>query len=356
MSMSIKKILERIVPADKNILDLAKKRTASLLMPRRALGELHDISEKLCAVCGTLSPDVAKKAFIVFAGDHGVVAEGVSAYPQEVTSQMINAFISGKAGISVLAGMLKAQVFVVDAGVAGDIGPEIAKDKRFFDRKIARGTKNFAEGPAMTRAQAEQALMTGFELAKNLFEEGVTMLGLGDMGIGNTTAASAIGAVFTGKSVEEMTGRGTGVDDDRYRHKCAVIEKAIEVNRPDKKDALDVLSKLGGFEIGCISGAALAGACHKKAIVIDGLISTAGALIAHGLSPTVSDYLFAGHESEEQGHRHELAHLGLKPILRLGMRLGEGTGAALAMHIIEAASRVIQDMGTFEDMGVSGAL
>jgi nicotinate-nucleotide--dimethylbenzimidazole phosphoribosyltransferase len=356
MSMTIKEICSKVTPPDEAVLEEARKRTASLLMPERALGELHAVSEKLCALSGTLTPDVKRKAFLVFAGDHGVVAEGVSAYPQEVTAQMIKAFISGKAAINVLAGMIGAEVFVVDAGVATDIDAQIKKDKRFFDRKTARGTRNFAEGPAMARNEAEKALIAGFELASDVFGEGVAMLGLGDMGIGNTTAASAIGAAVTGRPLEEMTGKGTGIAEETLRHKREVIKKAIEVNRPDRKDALDVLSKVGGFEIAGIAGAALAGAVHKRVVVIDGLISTAGALVAHGLCPAVSAYLFAGHESEEPGHKHMLSHLGLRPLLRLGMRLGEGTGAALAMHLIVSASRIIQDMGTFEDMGVSGAL
>jgi len=356
MPMSVEKIVSGIAAPDEKILELAKKRTAALLMPKRALGELHGISEKLCAICGALTPDVQKKAFLVFAGDHGVVEEGVSAYPPEVTAQMIKAFISGKAAINVLAKMVGAQVFVVDAGVAAEIGSEIKEDGRFFDRKVREGTRNFTKGPAMTPEDARRSFIAGFELAKDLFGNGVAMLGLGDMGIGNTTSASAIGAALTGRQVEEMTGRGTGIDDERYRRKCAVVKKAIEVNKPDKNDPLDVLSKVGGFEIGGIAGAVLAAAYYKKPAVIDGLICTAGALIAYGLCPAVAGYLFAGHESREQGHRHMLSHMGLKPILRLGMRLGEGTGAALAMHIIESSSRIIQDMGTFEDMGVSEAL
>ena len=206
----------------------------------------------------------------------------------------------------------------------------------------------------MTPEQAYKAILTGFELASSLFDRGIDLLGTGDMGIGNTTASAAIGAAITGKSIADMVGPGTGIDDAGIQRKREAIRRGMEINRPDPRDGLDVLAKMGGFEIGGIAGIMLAGAYHRKPVVVDGFISTAGALIAHSLSPAVAGYLFAGHCSEEPGHRHMLAHLKLPPILDLGMRLGEGTGAALAMSVIEAAVRVLTEVMTFAEAGVPG--
>jgi nicotinate-nucleotide--dimethylbenzimidazole phosphoribosyltransferase len=219
-------------------------------------------------------------------------------------------------------------------------------------RKIGRGTRNLARGPAMSLEEALKAVLTGFELASSLIKKGVDLLGTGDMGIGNTTPSAAIGAVLTGKSIEEMVGRGTGIDDAGLSRKREAIRRGIDLNRPDARDGLDVLAKVGGFEIGGIAGIVLAGAHHRKPVVVDGFISTAGALIAHSLCPAVADYLFAGHCSEEPGHRHMLEYLKLAPILNLGMRLGEGTGGALAMSVIEAGLKVMTEVLTFAEAGV----
>ena len=351
--MNLAEIISDIEGVDKDYIDQATRRTARLVMPQRALGELHIIGERLCGIGRTLTPSVNKKAFLVMAGDHGIAASDVSAYPQVVTGEMVKTFLRGGAGINVLARQLGAHVIVMDVGIIPDISPQISKEGYLIVRKIARGTNDFSKGPAMTQEQAESAILNGYEVAKDLFEEGVEILGTGDMGIGNTSPSSAIGAVMTGTPVERMTGRGTGIDDSCFQRKCEAIEKGIEINNPKPDDPRDVLSKVGGFEIGAIAGAILAAAFFKKPVVIDGFISGAGALIAHGLCPNVSDYLFAGHRSAEQGHQIMLDHLGLSPILDLGMRLGEGTGAALAMHIIEAGALIINEVLTFEEAEVS---
>ena len=351
---TLMEVIAGIEPVDPVWIERARDRTAALLMPARALGRLHGIAEQLCGIRCSLQPGVGHKAFLVMAGDHGIVAEGVSAYPQEITGEMIKAFMAGGAAINILAGQVGADIHVVDMGIISD--PDLSSltsRHRFSARKVARGTANFVDGPAMNRVQAEKAIMTGFELATDLFEGGVDILGTGDMGIGNTTPSAAIGAVITGTALDTMVGRGTGIDDRTLARKREVIRLGIERNRPDATDGLDVLSKVGGFEIGGIAGCVLAGAFHRRPVVIDGFISTAGALIAAALAPAVVDSILAGHCSEEPGHRLMLQHLGLKPILDLGMRLGEGTGGALAMSIIEAAVRIFSDMLTFEQAGIS---
>jgi nicotinate-nucleotide--dimethylbenzimidazole phosphoribosyltransferase len=351
--MNLSEIISGIEGIDKDFIDQAKNRTGQLVMPQRALGELHVIGERLCGIGRTSKPSVGKKAFLVMAGDHGIAGSGVSAYPQAVTGEMVKTFLRGGAGINVLSRQLGAQVIVMDVGIIPDIAPQTSEGGRLIISKVAKGTHDFSQGPAMTRDQAESSISKGYEAAKGLFDEGVELLGTGDMGIGNTSPSTAIGAVITKTLVERMTGRGTGVDDKGFQNKWKTIEKGIELNDPKADDPVDVLSKVGGFEIGAIAGAILAAAFSKKPMVIDGFISGAGALIAHGLCPIVTDYLFAGHQSEEQGHKIMLDHLGLYPILDLGMRLGEGTGAALAMHIIEAGARIINEMSTFEEAGVT---
>lgn len=351
--MKLSDIIEGIGGVEQGFIEQARQRTAQLVMPFRALGELHSIGERLCGIERTLLPSVEKKAFLVMAADHGIAASGVSAYPQVVTGEMVKTFLRGGAGINVLARQIDAQVTVVDVGIIPDLDPESYSDRRLIVNKIAKGTNNFSKGPSMTKEQAQAAIMVGFEAAGRLFNEGIEVLGTGDMGIGNTTPSSAIGSVMTGAKVEDVTGRGTGLDDDGLHRKCDVITSAIALNNPDPNDPVDVLSKVGGFEIGAIAGSILAAAFFKKPVVIDGFISGAGALIAYTLCPTVKDYMFASHQSEERGHKVILDYMGLSPILDLGMRLGEGTGAALAMTIIEAAARIIREVSTFEEAGVS---
>jgi nicotinate-nucleotide--dimethylbenzimidazole phosphoribosyltransferase len=353
-SKELREIIQGIRPLDEEWVRKARARTARLVMPTRALGRLHEVSERLCGILRTLDPCVQRKAVVVMAGDHGVVSEGVSAYPQEITGEMVRTFVSGGAGINAIARHVGAEVWVVDMGVIPDLAPSRKGDReRLVIRKIGHGTANFTSGPAMTLEQAEKAILEGFRFSSPLLEEGVHILGTGDMGIGNTTPSTAVGAVLTGTDIHRMVGRGTGLDDEGLKRKREVIRRGIEVNGPDPASGLDVLSKVGGYEIGGIAGCILAGAYHRKPVVIDGLISTAGALVAHALCPHVADYLFAGHCSEEPGHRIMLSYLNLRPILDLGMRLGEGTGAALAMGIIEAAVKVFREVLTFEEAGVS---
>ncbi|MGA2401515.1 MAG: nicotinate-nucleotide--dimethylbenzimidazole phosphoribosyltransferase [Syntrophobacteraceae bacterium] len=352
--MKIAAIVQKIQPIGKEWAEKARERTAQLAIPPRALGRLHDISEQLCGISATLSPEVNRRAILVMAGDHGVVAEGVSAFPQEVTGEMVRNFIRGGAGINALARCAKADVIVVDMGIIPDVDTSSLEEKdRFRLCKVGRGTANLTRGQAMTREQAEMAILSGFQVASELFLKGIELIGTGDMGIGNTTPSAAIGVALTGSSVEEMVGRGTGIDDESLLKKRSIIQQAMTINRPDPSDGLDVLAKVGGFEIGGIAGCILAGAYHRRPVVIDGFISTAGALVAQALCPSVVDYLFSGHCSEEAGHRIMLQHLGLEPILDLRMRLGEGTGGALAMCVIEGAVRVFKEVLTFDDAGVS---
>ena len=351
--MNLGEIIEQIQPIDPFWVEKACNRTAQLAIPLRALGRLHDMGERLCGIFKTLEPVVTPKAFLVMAGDHGVVADGVSAFPQEVTGEMVKNFLRGGAGINVLAGCVGAEVLVVDMGIIPDIEVTREISHRFRICKVDRGTKNLTRGPAMTRQQAEQSVLHGFQLASEQFTAGIHLLGTGDMGIGNTTPSAAVGVALTGCAVDQMVGRGTGIDDAAFRKKREIVQQALDVNRPDPQDGLDVLAKVGGFEIGGIAGCVLAAAYHRRPVVIDGFISTAGALVAQALCPWAVDYLFAGHCSQEAGHRKMLKHLGLEPILDLRMRLGEGTGAALAMGIIEGAVRVFREILTFEEAGVS---
>jgi nicotinate-nucleotide--dimethylbenzimidazole phosphoribosyltransferase len=352
--MQLAEIISGIQPVEQEWIQKARQRTAQLVMPTRALGRLHEISERLCGIRQTLEPAINQKAILVMAGDHGVVEEGVSAYPQEVTPAMVRTFLAGGAGINAISRQVGADVWVVDMGIIPDLDPGGLKGaERLLVEKVGNGTANFARGPAMSRQEAEKALLIGFEQASKRIEQGADILGTGDMGIGNTTPAAAIGIVLTGASLAKMVGRGTGVDDAGLRRKREVVRRGIAINNPDPEDGLDVLAKVGGFEIGGIAGSILAGAFQRRAVVIDGFISTAGALIADVLCPAVKDYLFAGHCSEEPGHRIMLKHLGLDPILDLGMRLGEGTGAALAMGVIESAARMFKEVLTFEGAGVA---
>lgn len=351
--MKLNDILDGIEATDETWIDQARGHTAQLVMPPRALGRLHEISERLCGIQQSLQPSVATKAIVVMAADHGIAGDGVSAYPQEVTGAMVQTFLAGGAGINAISRQIGADVWVVDMGIIPELDAgSMPNAKRLLVEKIAAGTQNFTKGAAMSRLEARQAIETGFGVAATLFESGVDILGTGDMGIGNTTPSAAIGAVVTGSSLEDMVGRGTGVDDDGLIRKKAAIAKGIELNRPDRSDGLDVLSKIGGFEIGGIAGLILAAAYHRRPVVIDGFISTAGALIADCLCPPARSYLFAGHCSQEPGHKIMLRHLELTPILDLGMRLGEGTGGALAMGVIEAAARMFKEVMTFEQAGV----
>jgi nicotinate-nucleotide--dimethylbenzimidazole phosphoribosyltransferase len=351
--VNLAELIATIQPIDPIWVEKALNRTGQLAIPLRALGRLHDMAERLCGILRTLEPVVTPKAFLVMAGDHGVVSAGVSAFPQEVTGEMVKNFLRGGAGINALARCVGADVLVVDMGIIPDIELPAESSQQFRVCKVARGTANLTRGPAMTRQQAEQSVLQGFQVASELFMAGTHLLGTGDMGIGNTTPSAAVGAALMGCPVDQMVGRGTGINDAAYQKKIAIVQQALDVNRPDPQDGLDVLAKVGGFEIGGIAGSILAGAYYQRPVVIDGFISSAGALVAQALCPQVVDYLFAGHCSQETGHRKMLDHLGLEPILDLRLRLGEGTGAALAMGIIEGAVRVFREVLTFEEAGVT---
>jgi nicotinate-nucleotide--dimethylbenzimidazole phosphoribosyltransferase len=352
--MELEEIISGIKPVEEKWIQKSRERTAQLVMPTRALGRLHEISERLCGIQKTLKPSVNQKAILIMAGDHGVAKEGVSAYPQEVTGAMVQTFLRGGAGINAISRHVGAKVWVVDMGIIPKLDPiSLDGGDQLIVRKIAPGTENLARGPAMTHQDAEKSILTGFQMAADLFHEGIELLGTGDMGIANTTPSAAIGSVITGISPKEMVGRGTGVNDKGFSVKLEAVKKGIQINQPNAFDGLDVLAKVGGFEIGGIAGCILAGAFHSCPVVIDGFISTAGALIAYSLCPHVRDYIIAGHCSEETGHRNMLKYIGIEPILDLGMRLGEGTGGALAMSIMEGAVCVFNEVLTFEEAGVA---
>jgi len=332
-------------------MDAARERQGRLTKPPGSLGRLEALSVQVAGIQGRARPEVSQKVVFVAAGDHGVVAQGVSAYPQAVTAQMVANFAAGGAAINVLARHVGARVVVVDMGVAG----ETARAARVVRKKVAPGTADITRGHAMSRRQARETVRSGIEVFEEELGRGMELAATGDMGIGNTTPSAAIIATFTGRPAAEVAGRGTGVDDAGLARKVAVLEQALSVNRPDPNDALDVLGKVGGFEIGGLAGVILAAAANRVPVVIDGLISGAAALVAAGLEPRAKEFMIAGHLSTEPGHRAALEHLGLEPVLDLGMRLGEGTGAALAMGIVEAAVRTLNEMATFEEAGVSGA-
>jgi len=342
-----------IVPPDAAVRAQAHRRLESLTMPYWALGRLLDLAEDLAGITRSMRPPIARKAIFTMVGDHGVVAEGVSKYPQEVTPQMVYNFVAGGAGINALARQAGATVTVVDMGVAADLS-DLAAAGKIVSRRIGPGTRNMAQGPAMSREEAIRALEAGIDIAGRA-AEAVDVFGTGDMGIGNTTPSSAIVAVFSGAPVAEVTGHGTGIDEEQFARKVRVIEKCLQVNSPDPQDGLDVLAKVGGFEIGGIAGLILGAAALKKPVVVDGFISTAGALIAHSLCPTAADYMIAAHRSVEKGHRAALEILGKQPLIDLDLRLGEGTGAALAMNFLEAAVRVLTEVATFDEAMVSKA-
>lgn len=353
MSSELYKVIQDIKPVSREWRRKAKDYLNRLAIPQGSLGELLVLAEQLAGIKETLQPSVKRKVVVTMAGDHGIVHEGVSAFPQEVTPQMVNNFVLGGAAINVLAEVAGARVVVVDMGVAADLGTLVQAGK-ILSYKIDYGTRNMVQGPAMTREQAERALESGIEIVGNLVHDGVELLATGDMGIGNTTPSSAVLAVMSGRPVREVTGRGTGISDAALENKILAIEKAIDVNRPDAKDPVDVLTKVGGFEIGGIAGVILGAAYHKVPVVVDGFISTAGALLAKALAPNSVEYMVAAHRSMEYGHQFMLEELGLTPLLNLNLRLGEGTGAVLAMNIVESAAQVIGKMLTFEDAGVNG--
>jgi nicotinate-nucleotide--dimethylbenzimidazole phosphoribosyltransferase len=348
----IQKAVHSIKPPNPEVRNKALERLANQARPQGSLGVLEPLSARLAGIASTLDVKLANKVIITCAGDHGVVEEGVSLFPQEVTSQMVYNFVNGGASVSVLAKHSGARVRVADLGVNFDFEPELD----IFHKKVAKGTANFTKEPAMSREQAIRAVEAGVEMVDELVAEGeVDMLGTGDMGIGNTTPSSAIIAVFSGLPVSELTGRGTGIGDASLDNKVEAIERAIALHKPNPLDGLDVLAKVGGFEIGGLAGLVIGAAVHGIPVVCDGLISTAGALVACELAPGAREYLFASHNSVEVGHQFMLERLGVAPLVDLQFRLGEGTGAAVAMNLLDAATRVLADIKTFEEVGINDA-
>ncbi|MFC1918847.1 nicotinate-nucleotide--dimethylbenzimidazole phosphoribosyltransferase [Chloroflexota bacterium] len=341
--------IKAIKPLDTAAMAEARARQDILTKPQGSLGQLEELSIQLAGIQGKPLPQIRHKAIITMAADHGVVAEEVGNWPQEVTAQMVYNFLSGGAGINVLARQTGIRLIVADIGVASSL----ATSPRLLSRKVASGTRNITLGPAMTNNEAIKAVETGIEIATAEVAKGLDIVGTGDMGIGNTTASSAICAAMTGRAVTGVTGRGTGIDDKQLAHKVEVINRALAVNRPNPEQPLDVLAKVGGFEIGGLVGVMLAAAAHRTPVVLDGFIAGAAALIATALEPGLRDFLIAAHLSAESGHKLMLEHMGLKPLLDLSMRLGEGTGAALGIFLCEAAAKILAEMATFAEAGVS---
>ena len=348
--MQLEELIKQIKPLDEATMQSARIRQDVLTKPRGSLGRLEELSIQLAGITSCSLPVVERKTVIVMAADHGVTSEGVSAYPAEVTPQMVANFLRGGAAINVLARQANARVVVVDMGVASEIEDASGELVRC---KIGLGTANLAKGPAMTGEQALESIQRGIEIAEAEIVRGVDIFATGDMGIGNTTSSAAIACALMNQSPENVAGRGTGVDDEGLKRKISVITQALNVNKPNANDALDVLAKVGGFEIGGLAGVILAAAANRKPVVIDGFISAAAAMIAVSLASTARDYMIAAHVSQERGHKLMLEWLGLSPLLDMNMRLGEGTGAALAFHLIEASVRILREMATFDEAGVS---
>jgi nicotinate-nucleotide--dimethylbenzimidazole phosphoribosyltransferase len=344
-----KNTIASIEPLNQSAMNAARERQNSLTKPAGSLGRLEELSIQLAGITGKKIPVIKEKVIITMAGDHGVVAEGVSAFPQEVTPQMVANFLNGGAAINVLARHIGARVVVVDMGVAN----EIPVTEKLLRRRIAAGTKNMSVGEAMTRAQAEESIEHGIEIASGVISIGAHIIGTGDMGIGNTTPSAAIACALMNQPPEKIAGRGTGVDDEGLKRKISAIQRALDVNKPNPKDGLDVLSKVGGFEIGGLAGVMIGAASNHVPVMVDGFISTAAAMIAVTLAPQCKDYLIAAHRSKEYGHSAMLEWLGLKPLLDFDLRLGEGTGAALGISLAEAACKILAEMATFAEAGVS---
>ncbi len=343
-------LISGIEAADKAWEEKAWERLRSQIRPRDSLGHLEVIAARLAAIHRSLEPRVSRKLILTMAGDHGVAEEGVSAYPQEVTPQMVNCFVQGWASINVLAKHAGAHVRVVDCGVAADL----PREWPIVHKKIAKGTRNMARGPAMTESEAVEGLLLGAGLVKDAVQrEGYQLIGTGDMGIANTTPSTAIVAAISGSPASALTDRGTGIDDATLERKVRVIERALEVNRPDPRNPLDILVKVGGLEIAALAGAVLGAAACKTPLVCDGFIATAGALLACRMAPAARDHLFISHKSKEAGHATMVRLLESRPILDLDMRLGEGTGSALAMTIVEAGAKVLGEIKTFAEAGVT---
>ena len=347
--ITLEEAIGRIAPLDELAMEAARRHQDELTKPPGSLGRLERLAVQLVGITRSPTPRLDHKVVVVMAADHGVTVEGVSAYPSEVTTQMVHNFVRGGAAINVMSRRAGARVVVVDVGVAAELPAELP----IVHRKIAFGTANLAIGRAMSREQALEAIGVGLDVVDVEHQRGAQVIALGEMGIGNTTAASAIVAALTGSAVADVTGRGTGIDEATWRRKVAVIERALEVNRVDAADPLEVLARLGGFEIAGLVGVMLGAAGQRLPVVLDGFITSSAALVGAALCPAVRGYLIAAHRSVERGHAAALEHLELEPLLALDLRLGEGSGAALALPILDAALAIHSEMATFSEAGVS---
>lgn len=352
MRQRLDSVLSAIAPVDRSLAPAAQAHLDSLTKPRGSLGRLEELALRLCLAQGGGAPRAEPCRVYTVAGDHGVVEEGVSLFPQEVTRQMVLNFLNGGAGINVLAREAGAQLFVVDAGC---LGPDFDEHPRLVSAKVAQGTANLAKGPAMSMEQCLEALLLGVSLADIAWAEGVRVLGTGDMGIGNTTPSTALYCAYLGLTPEAMAGPGTGLDPEGVRRKAQVVRRGLAANAAAVAggDALEILAALGGLEIACLAGLILGGAKNRQFVCVDGFISTAACVAAWKLAPAVTDYLALAHASAEPGHRLAAEKLGQKPLLDLGMRLGEGTGAAVAMFLLRSAAAVYNGMASFAQAGVS---
>jgi nicotinate-nucleotide--dimethylbenzimidazole phosphoribosyltransferase len=345
----LQKVIRSIVPVDNSLRDKIQSHLDSLTKPQGSLGGLEALAMRYCLITRTIKPSLGKKKIFTFAADHGVTEEGISAFPRTVTPQMVRNMLAGGAAINVLARHAGAEVCVIDMGVDEDFKGTAG----LIDLKIGRGTRNFMLGPAMSEQDAVSALRAGIQLAQKAAQEGISLIGTGDMGIGNTTASSALMAVLLPCGAEEITGKGTGVSSAGLSKKITVIKKSLEINKSRLASPLGALAAVGGFEIAGICGLVLGAASNRIPIVVDGFISSAAALVACRMCESVKDYLFFSHCSGEKGHKTFFLMFGATPVLDLAMRLGEGTGAALAMPIIEAAVKIYNEMETFSSAGVS---
>ncbi len=348
----LERTLSRITAPDPAPARVAATRLDEKTKPRGSLGRIEALAVKLAGIFGSCDFDTRPRAVVIMAADHGVTAQAVSAYPQQVTAQMVLNFAAGGAAINVLARQMQAETVIVDMGVVGDP----CWPSSVYRRAIAPGTADFTVGPAMTREHVEAAIVAGIDIARELAAGGMRVLATGDMGIGNSTAAAALTTVFTRRVPEEVTGRGTGIGDDAFARKLAAIHLALAIHAVDRLRPLDVLACLGGFEIAGLTGLILGAALERLPIVLDGFIAGAAALAAVALAPDSTHFMIAGHRSTEPGHDFALRELGLEPLLDLSLRLGEGTGAVLALPLLDAASRILSEMSTFQSAGVSGAV
>lgn len=348
MNERLNQLIAQIKPLDEQAIQSAIEHQNQLTKPPGSLGVLEQVAIQVAGITGEVKPQFEKKAVIVMAGDHGVCEEGVSAFPSEVTPQMVYNFLRGGAAVNVLSREAGADVVCVDIGVNADLD-----DPKLVSRKVRKGTSNMAKGPAMSREEAISAILVGVDIVEQYVREGYRLFSTGEMGIGNTTASAAMLCAFTGMEPEETVGHGTGIGDAQWKHKCNVVRQALEINSPNREDALDVLAKVGGLEIAGLTGVILAAAANQVPVVIDGFISSAAALAAVRLAPAVQPYLIGSHLSEERGHTALLSELKLNPCLHVQMRLGEGTGGVLMFQLIDAAVRIMREMATFAEAGVT---